>query len=434
MQLWESIIIALRALTINKLRTILTMLGIIIGVAAVIALVSIGNGVRQRMNSMVTSMGTNLLTVSSGQGMGGPGGGGPGGPPPGEEDDSQSDLKEKAAEPLTMRDIEALSDPSQVSHLVAVAPTYGVGSQSVIRDQAEAKSVSITGVSADYESVRNVTLERGRFINESDVEQRARVAVIGSEVAEKLFATNESPVGETIRISGMTFEVVGVLPASGEGGFGNPDNTVLVPLSTAQTRLGHAGAFRGSLKVSNAYIQVDSENNMDAAEAEVTAVLRERHRLGDEYKNDFRISNQAQMLEFGNTMATTLTAFLGSIAGVSLLVGGIGVMNIMLVSVTERTREIGIRKAVGARRRDIMLQFLVEAMVLSLIGGFMGIALGYGIARLLPVLISELRSTVVTMNSILLATGFSAAIGLFFGVYPATRAARLRPIEALRYE
>ncbi len=434
MQLWESIIIALRALTINKLRTILTMLGIIIGVAAVIALVSIGNGVRQRMNSMVTSMGTNLLTVSSGQGMGGPGGGGPGGPPPGEEDDSQSDLKEKAAEPLTMRDIEALSDPSQVSHLVAVAPTFGVGSQSVIRDQAEAKSVSITGVSADYESVRNVTLERGRFINESDVEQRTRVAVIGSEVAEKLFATNESPVGETIRISGMTFEVIGVLPASGEGGFGNPDNTVLVPLSTAQTRLGHAGAFRGSLKVSNAYIQVDNEKNMDAAEAEVTAVLRERHRLGDEYKNDFRISNQAQMLEFGNTMATTLTAFLGSIAGVSLLVGGIGVMNIMLVSVTERTREIGIRKAVGARRRDIMLQFLVEAMVLSLIGGFMGIALGYGIARLLPVLISELRSTVVTMNSILLATGFSAAIGLFFGVYPATRAARLRPIEALRYE
>jgi putative ABC transport system permease protein len=253
-------------------------------------------------------------------------------------------------------------------------------------------------------------------------------------VAEKLFASNESPLGESIRINGLTFEVIGVLPESGEGGFGNPDNTALVPLSTAQTRLGHAGAFRGSLKVSTIYIEVDSQDNMDTAADQVTAVLRVRHRLGDEYKNDFRITNQAQLLEFSNTMATTLTAFLGSIAGVSLLVGGIGVMNIMLVSVTERTREIGIRKAVGAKRRDILMQFLVEAIVLSLIGGFMGIGLGYSISQTLPMLVSELRSTVVTLNSILLATGFSAAIGLFFGVYPAMRAARLRPIEALRYE
>jgi putative ABC transport system permease protein len=429
MQLEESFSIALRALTINKLRTILTMLGIIIGVAAVIALISIGNGVSQSMTERLSSMGTNLLTISSAQGMGGPEGG-----PPGSEDESQTDLKEKAAEPLTMTDVETLSDPTQVAHVVAVAPTYGVNGASVVREQEEADSVSITGVTVEYASVRDLTLAQGRFMTQDEVDQSARVVVIGSEVAEKLFTSTESPLGENIRINGLTFEVIGVLPVSGEGGFGNPDNTALVPISTAQTRLDKSGAFRGSLKVSTIYIEVDSQDNMDAAEDQVIAVLRERHRLGDEYKNDFRISNQAQLLEFSTTMATTLTAFLGSIAGVSLLVGGIGVMNIMLVSVTERTREIGIRKAVGAKRRDILLQFLVEAMVLSLMGGFMGIGVGYGISQVLPMLTTALSSTVVTLDSILLATGFSAAIGLFFGVYPATRAARLRPIEALRYE
>jgi len=435
MQLWESIQIALRALTINKLRTILTMLGIIIGVAAVIALISIGNGVRQDMNEQFTSLGTNLLTISSGQGRGGPGGG-PGGPPGSqEEDESQADLKEKAAEPLTMKDVEALSDPMQVSHVVAVAPTYNVNiSGGIIYEQEEATGVTVTGVTPNYETVRNLTPEVGQFISQDHEDQRARVAVLGYEVAQKLFETYGSPLGESVRINGISFEVIGVLPESGQGGFGNPDNTVLVPLSTAQTRLGKSGAFRGSLIVSSIYVEVDNQDNMDATSDEITAVLRERHRLGTEYKNDFTIQNQAQLLEFGDTMATTLTAFLGSIAGVSLLVGGIGVMNIMLVSVTERTREIGIRKAVGAKRRDILMQFLVEAMVISLIGGFMGIGVGYGISLTLPMMISALRSTVVTPESILLATGFSAAIGLFFGVYPATRAARLRPIEALRYE
>jgi putative ABC transport system permease protein len=436
MQLWESITIALRALTINKLRTILTMLGIIIGVAAVIALISIGNGVRQNMNEQFTSLGTNLLTITSGQGRGGPGGGPPGPPGSQDEDESQADLKEKAAEPLTMKDVDALSDPTQVSHVLGVAPSYSVNNLSggVIYEQEEADGVTVTGVTPIYESVRNSTPELGQFISQEDVDQRARVAVLGYEVVQTLFENYGSPLGQSVRVNGIRFEVIGVLPESGQTGFGNPDNTMLVPLSTAQTRLGNSGAFRGSLKVSNIYVEVDSQDNMDLVEDQVAAVLRERHRLGTEYKNDFNIQNQAQLLEFGDTMATTLTAFLGSIAGVSLLVGGIGVMNIMLVSVTERTREIGIRKAVGARRRDILMQFLVEAMVLSLFGGFMGIAVGYGISQALPLLITELRSTVVTPNSILLATGFAAAIGLFFGVYPATRAARLRPIEALRYE
>jgi putative ABC transport system permease protein len=433
MHIWESIRIAMRALTINKLRTILTMLGIIIGVAAVIALVSIGNGVRQSMNEQMTSLGTNLVQVMSGQGRGGPPGGG--GPPGSQQDDAQSDLKEKTPEPLTMADVEALSDPAQVAHVEAVAPTYSVDTvRTVVHDQKTAEDVSISGVTPEYESVRNMTPTYGSFITQEQVDQKAWVAVLGYDVANKLFESYEDPIGESVRINGILFEVIGVLPESGQGGFGNPDSAVLIPLSTAQTRVGNSGAFRGSLKVSAVYIKVDLQSNMDAATEQVTAVLRERHRLGDEYKNDFNIMNQAQLLEFSDTMATTLTAFLGSIAGVSLLVGGIGVMNIMLVSVTERTREIGLRKAVGAKRRDILMQFLVEAMVLSLIGGFMGIGVGYGISRALPLLSSSLRSTVVTPESVLMATGFSAAIGLFFGVYPASRAAGLRPIEALRYE
>jgi putative ABC transport system permease protein len=433
MHIWESIRIAMRALTINKLRTILTMLGIIIGVAAVIALISIGNGVRQSMNEQLSSLGTNLVQVTSGQGRGGPPGGG--GPPGSQQDESQADLKEKTPEPLTMADIEALSDPAQVSHVVALAPTYQVDTvRTVVRDQNTAEDVSITGVTPEYESVRNMTPQYGSFITQEQVDQKAWVAVLGYEVADKLFESYEDPIGESVRINGIVFEVIGVLPESGQGGFGNPDSAVLIPLSTAQTRVGNSGAFRGSLKVSAVYIKVDAQSNMDAATAQVTAVLRERHRLGDEYKNDFNIMNQAQLMEFSDTMATTLTAFLGSIAGVSLLVGGIGVMNIMLVSVTERTREIGLRKAVGAKRRDILMQFLVEAMVLSLIGGFMGIGVGYGISRALPLISSSLSNAVVTPESVLLATGFSAAIGLFFGVYPATRAAGLRPIEALRYE
>jgi putative ABC transport system permease protein len=428
MQFGESIIIALRALTVNKLRTILTMLGIIIGVAAVIGLISIGNGFRQQINEDLGSLGTNVLSVYSGRfSIFGP---------EGEENEPRTEQKKKPLEPLTIADADALNDPLRVTNVVGVAPEYNViSAQSVGRGQQEAENISITGVTPEFASVRNMAPEVGEFISQEHVDRRARVAVLGARVVEQLFEPYEYPIGETVRINGVSFEIIGLLEEKGQGGFGgDQDSVLLIPLTTAQTRLDNAGAFRGSLILSGIYIQVDSPENMDPVSEQVTEVMRERHRLGDEYQNDFTIINQAQLLDFANSFATGLTAFLGSIAGVSLLVGGIGIMNIMLVSVTERTREIGIRKAVGAKRSDILLQFLVEAIVISLIGGFMGIGLGYGIAFLLPTIIPDLGGTVVTPGSILLATSFSAAIGLFFGVYPATRAARLRPIEALRYE
>ncbi len=428
MQFGESILIALRALTVNKLRTILTMLGIIIGVAAVIGLISIGNGFRQQINEDLGSLGTNVLSVYSGRfSIFGP---------DGEANEPRTEQKKKPPEPLTIADATALNDPMRVTNVVGVAPEYNVNSaRSVVRGQQEAEDISISGVTPEYASVRNTVPELGEFITQEHVDRRARVAVLGARVVEQLFEPYEYPIGESVRINGVSFEIIGLLEKKGQGGFGgDQDSVVLIPLTTAQTRLDSAGAFRGSLILSGIYVQVDNPENMDPVSDQVTEVMRERHRLGDEYQNDFTIINQAQLLSFANNFATGLTAFLGSIAGVSLLVGGIGIMNIMLVSVTERTREIGIRKAVGAKRSDILLQFLVEAIVISLIGGFMGIGLGYGIAFLLPTIIPNLGGTVVTPGSILLATSFSAAIGLFFGVYPATRAARLRPIEALRYE
>jgi putative ABC transport system permease protein len=427
MQLWESITIAWRGLAANKMRSVLTMLGIIIGVAAVIALLSIGKGFEQSINRDLESLGTNVLWISAGRfSIFGPGGEG------GVEKPAR---KQKPIQPLTMGDVEALADPLRLTHLVAVAPEYSDGQASVMRGPEE-RTVSVTGITPSYESVRNTRVQLGQFITQEHLMRRARVAILGAEIARILFESYELPLGQTIKIGGIPFEVIGVLEEKGQSGFGNDqDNAVLIPLSTAQTRLSSsAGAFRGDLIVSTIYVQADSRENMDALAEQTTAVLRESHRLGEEYEEDFTIINQAQLLQFAGSISAGLTAFLGSIAGVSLLVGGIGIMNIMLVSVTERTREIGIRKAVGAKRRDILIQFLIEAMVLSLIGGFLGIGLGYGISVWIPVAVSDLQGTVVTLDSVLLATGFAAAIGLFFGVYPATRAARLNPIEALRYE
>ena len=424
MQLWESISIAWRGLAANKLRSALTMLGIIIGVAAVIALLSIGKGFEQSINRDLESLGTNVLWVSPGKFS-----------IFGEEAGSAVERKQKPAQPLTMGDVEVLADPWRVPHVAAVAPQYDIGSASLSRGQQE-RQTSIVGVTSTYQSVRNTVPAYGQFITREHVVRRSRVAVLGATAASALFERFEYPLGQTIKINGIPFEVIGVLEEKGQSGFGGgEDSAVLIPISTAQTRLSNAGTFRGELVVSTIFIQADARENMDALSEQATQAIRESHRLGEEYEDDFTIINQAQLLQFASGIATGLTAFLGSIAGVSLLVGGIGIMNIMLVSVTERTREIGIRKAVGAKRQDILIQFLIEAMVLSLIGGFMGIGLGYGISTWLPSVMGDtLQDTVVTLDSVLLATSFAAAIGLFFGVYPATRAARLNPIEALRYE
>jgi putative ABC transport system permease protein len=418
-------IIALRGLTVNKLRTILTMLGIIIGVASVIALLSIGKGFERNFSRQIESMGINVLWIIPGNHDIFGEGEGP--------SSREARRRQKSPEPLTMADVQTIADPVLVPDLVAVAPEFTGQPNVVTRGQREMDS-SITGIVPDYQGVRNVTLAMGNFISQTDVDRRARVAVLGSDVAGELFETYEYPVGQLIKLNGTPFEVIGVVAEKERGIFGDENNKVLIPLSAAQTRLYKAGAFRGNLIVSAIYVQVTTQAQMEAVSGHIDEVLRERHRLGPAEEKDFTIISQAELLQFGSSITAAISAFLGSIAAVSLLVGGIGIMNIMLVSVTERTREIGIRKAVGAKRRDILLQFLVEAIVLSLIGGFIGIGLGYGVSSLIPQLMPNFEETAVTLDSVLLATSFAAAVGLFFGVYPATRAARLRPIDALRYE
>jgi putative ABC transport system permease protein len=426
MLIWENVVIALRALTINKLRTFLTMLGVIIGVASVIALLSIGKGFQQSFNRSIQSLGTNVLWINQGNfdiysdGSSG-------------ASSREAGRRRREPQPLTMADVQAIADPSQVSDVVAVSPEYQGYPNVVNRTQREMDS-TLTGITPGYQTVRNVTMAMGQFISPAHVDRRARVAVLGSDVANELFESYEYPVGEIVKLNGIPFEVIGVLAEKERGIFGDENNRVLIPITTAQTRLFSAGTFRGNLIVSTIYVQVANPARMDDVSGQIDAVLREQHRIGLEDEKDFTIINQAELLQFGNTIAAGLTAFLGSIAAVSLLVGGIGIMNIMLVSVTERTREIGIRKAVGAKRQDILLQFLIEAMILSLLGGFIGIGLGYGVSVWLPSAIPNFEETVVSWDSILLATGFAAAVGLFFGVYPATRAARLKPIDALRYE
>jgi putative ABC transport system permease protein len=416
MQIWESVRIALRALTANKMRSILTMLGIIIGVGAVIALLSVGHGFEQYITQQFEGLGSNLLFVISGQ-LENSGAG-------------SARVGQQRFQPLTMGDAEALADPFQVPDIMAVAPEYQ-RSGTVVRSKLN-MGTSISGVTPEYESVRNFKPVLGEFIAQEHVNGRSRVAVIGDTVAQELFEEYEYPIGQTIKLNDVPFKVIGVLEEKGGGGFGDEDNVVMIPISTAQTRLFSAGAVRGELIISIVFIQVVSQEKMTDVADRITEVLRERHRISFKDDDDFTVVNQADLIQVFGQFTAVFTTVLGAIAGISLLVGGIGIMNIMLVSVTERTREIGIRKAVGAKRSDILLQFLIEAMVLSMLGGFVGIMLGYGASMLLSGVLD--LQTVVTVSAILLATSFSAGVGLFFGIYPATRAARLNPIDALRYE
>ena len=419
MGLTEQLRVALRALSVNKLRSSLTMLGIIIGVGAVITLLSVGQGVQNLVTGQLQSIGTNLLFVV-----------------PGNMSDSQMQARSGGFQQMTLADAIAIGDPVNAPDVVAVAPE--LMSSAEVSYGKKTVRVNTSGVTPVYETVRNFPVTDGRFISETDINSKARVAVIGSRIAERLFTEQGLyPLGASIKVNNVPFKVVGVLESKGGGGGmmgGNQDEVVLVPLSTAHERLFQRNHnSRGEPLVSVAYAQVVSEDRMSDAADEIGALLRDRHDIAFQDDDDFSVINQRDLVAIFGQITGVLTIFLGAIAGISLLVGGIGIMNIMLVSVTERTREIGLRKAVGAKRRDILLQFLIESVVLSLLGGLLGIAIGALGAYAISTLQTDLTA-VVTPQSILLATGFSAAVGLFFGIYPATRAARLNPIEALRYE
>ncbi|MCU0501411.1 MAG: ABC transporter permease [Anaerolineae bacterium] len=413
MTIIESIRIALRSLSANKLRAALTMLGIIIGVAAVIALMGIGRGAQQAINSQINSMGTNLIFVS-----------------PGSTNQGGVRTNQGSAQTLTYDDAVALSTQG-LSAVAAVAPEVRNFGQAVY--QGNNVNTQIVGVTPEYETVRNFKVQSGEFINAANVTARSTVAVIGANIMNNLF-NGEDPVGETLRINNVGFKVIGVLESKGGSGFGNQDDQILVPLTTVAARL-QRGNFRGSNLVNQISVQAAGDNQMSAAIQQISEVLRERHKI--RFEDDFTVRSQEDLLATANQITGVFTLFLGGVAGISLLVGGIGIMNIMLVSVTERTREIGIRKAIGATRGNILAQFLTEATVLSVMGGLIGVLLGMGIARAISTLSAgstfQLNS-VVSLDSVLLATLFAMAIGLFFGIYPAYRAASLHPIDALRYE
>ena len=397
--------IAFRALRRNKLRTVLTMLGIIIGVGAVIAMVALGRGAKEQVQARIAALGQNVILVFSGSiNRGGvyTGSGGAG--------------------TLTVEDAQAIE--KEVPGVEAVSPEVRTGGQIMAGNNNW--STSIQGEGVDYLSIRQWDLAEGTMFTEADVRSAGKVCVLGKTAADKLFP-DEDPLGKTIRIKNVPMTVQGVLKAKGVSMMGSDqDDTVIAPYTTVMKRLAGVTTLRA--------INVQAETADEIAEVQnsMAALLRERHRIQPGHDDDFIMRNQQELAETQSAAAETMTALLAGIAGVSLLVGGIGIMNIMLVSVTERTREIGIRMAVGARGRDILLQFLIEAVTLSSIGGILGIALGVGGAHLLTAI--KHWATLVSADSILLSFVFSAAVGIFFGFYPARKASQLDPIDALRYE
>jgi len=420
MVLISSFGVALRSLATNKLRSSLTMLGIIIGTSAVIVLVSIGQGVQTMVSEQMQDMGSNVMFVMSGE--------------LGQANTSMRTnfLRSANLSTLTIGDAAAIVSSGRAPLVQAVAPEF-VGSATASYGNAST-STTISGVTSQYPAVRSFYPILGRFVDVDDVRANARVAVLGQTVVEKLFPAGMSPLGETIKINRAPFQVIGVMQAKGGTAFGDEDDAVFVPLTTAQTRLFGGRQPDGEYSVSVIYAQATDEDVMEAASEQIRLVLRQRHGLiysTDE--DDFSVLTQADITAVLGNLTAVLTMFLGLIAAISLLVGGIGIMNIMLVSVTERTREIGIRKAVGAKQKHILFQFLVEAIVLSLLGGAIGIAIGVSGTVAAANMMEDLRSN-IDLFTILLATGFSVLVGLFFGIYPAFRAARLDPIEALRYE
>ena len=406
MLIGEIISVALGALRANKLRSLLTMLGIVIGVAAVIAMIALGNGAQKAVKDRISALGTTLLTVMPGQafGMGG--------------------IRSGDQQKMTMDDAKAIEEHTE--HILAVQPE--MQRQLQIQYNNRNANTSIVGTTANYLEVRKYELEAGKMFTTGHDAARARVAVVGPAVAQLLGFDNPiALVGEQVRIRGIQFDVIGVLKSKGQGGgFGNPDEQVLIPINTARFRA------MGTDRLRSINVLASSEDDIPLAMAEIQKTLRREHRLRPGREDDFNIRNQSDFL---NTLGETTAVFgllLAGIATVSLVVGGIGIMNIMLVSVTERTREIGVRKALGATRINILSQFLIEAIVLCILGGIVGILLGSGTAYMLSR--SFAWNTQISSSAVIMAFLFSAAVGVVFGVWPARRAAMLDPIQALRYE
>lgn len=400
----ESFLMAWASLIANKLRSLLTMLGIIIGVAAVIALVSIGNGVKQDIEDSISSLGSNLLVVL------------PGAPRTPGARSSQGSMKS-----LKISDYEAIA---KLEGVKAASPMTN-GSYVVIY-QNKNWTTSVAGVNANFQDVNNWTMTSGRFFSDKNVQNRERVAVVGQTVVKNLFA-DEDPVGKEIRVKNIPFRVIGVLKSKGNGTMGNDqDDTVLIPYTTSMERVEGIDYLR------RVYVVAKDDESIDRLQADIENLLRVRHNIKDTNLDDFNIQNMKSIMETVAQTTGTFTLFLGAVAAISLVVGGIGIMNIMLVSVTERTREIGVRKALGATYSVIVTQFLIEAVVISLMGGFIGIAFGIGASKVIGMVSG--MSTIVSVPTIIMSFAFSMAIGLIFGIYPARKAAKLNPIDALHYE
>ena len=406
----EVIRVSFDSLFANKTRSFLTMLGVIIGVASVVALLSLGNGAQASITGQVQSIGTNLIFVFPGSLSGRPG-------------------QTIAAQNLTMEDVQAIS--SLGLPLNGIAPQFS-GSADIVAPAAD-KNASIAGTTPAYFALQDLRTTSGSLFDEGQSRAGAPVAVLGATLAKDLFG-NGTAVGQTVRVKDQTLRVIGVLAAKGGGSMSSADDQLFAPINFVQERLFAARTPDGnSYRVANIILSARNGDDIKAIQDRITVLLRERHHLkADGSGDDFSVANQASMLSTLNSITSILTAFLAAIAGISLLVGGIGIMNIMLVSVTERTKEIGLRKAVGARGQDILLQFIVEALVVSVTGGVIGLLFGMLIAGL--VTLSGALTATVSLSSVVLAVGFSLAVGLFFGIYPARRAARLNPIDALRYE
>jgi len=394
------------ALSGNKARSGLTVLGIVIGISSVIVLVGVGQGVTASVTSSISSLGSNLLVVYPGASRAaGPVSGGAG-----------------SAQTLTQEDADAIKE--QVSGVSTLAIELSKRYQ--VTYKGNNTNTQTIGTESSYAEIRNVTVENGSFISEQQVKNVSKVAVLGPTTSETLFGEGADPIGQMIKINKIQFKVIGVTKSKGGSGPSNSDDIIYVPISAAQRFLA------GKSSISSIDVQAESQDTLDATQQEITTLLLSRHNISDATSADFSVMNQADIVSSLSSVTGTLTLLLGAIAGISLLVGGIGIMNMMLTTVTERTREIGLRKAIGAKSQDISIQFLAEAVMLTFFGGLIGILLGWGIAALVTYL--GVITTQITWQSVALAFGVSALVGIIFGFYPARRAAALKPIDALRYE